>query len=193
MIVRVLQPRQLQQIVDHPLQMDAFGQHLLVVFIDFGGILDDMIVQGLQRAADDRDRRAQFMGNARDEILAHLIQLGAFLRSLSQLVRQDIDVGGKRTHFIILDDPRMGFVMVIRQLLCRFFHPLQRLDEPFRQQDRYPDRGDQSQSQADSQSRKSRPYGSLHVCDIVVQKDRSDNLPFCGEHRRTDRDGGILQ
>lgn len=85
MIVRVLQPRQLQQIVDHPLQMDAFGQHLLVVFIDFGGILDDMIVQGLQRAADDRDRRAQFVGDARDEILAHLIQFGAFLRGFRQL------------------------------------------------------------------------------------------------------------
>ena len=41
---------------------------------------------------------------------------------------------------------------------------------------RYPDGSDQSQSQADSQGRKSRPHGSLHVCDIVVQKDRSDNL-----------------
>lgn len=53
----------IQQVSDHPLQMDGFGKHGIVILRNFLGFLDNSVTKDFQGASQNGDRCTAFMGH----------------------------------------------------------------------------------------------------------------------------------
>ena len=124
-----MQPGKLQQIDNQPLQALALGQHLIVIRPHVIPAGDHAVAQRLQRTADDRDGRFQFMRNRGEESALLLTQAFVAAARRKKPLGQNIHRARQFADFILLGAVHPRFVFAARQPARKALHRRNRAGE----------------------------------------------------------------
>ena len=127
--VHILQPGQIQQVVDEPLEEQSLIVHGVVVPFHVGRLRHHFVPESFQTAPHHRYRRAQLMGNVGDEFFPDLFRLFGFLIGFFQTYRHTVQGGGQFADLVVLLHVTPGRVVAGRQFFRRVFHLVQGFGE----------------------------------------------------------------